>query len=515
MTDKDNPITLFEDDTHDWAAQALRDGLRQQAEAVTFEPLEPRLFMTRPADFEDAGNGTTTSIHAASGHDAPAAPHRRRWTVGIAGLAAAAAVAAIAVPLISTSTMSPVAPGPLRAVPQNAPSTAPDTTSNPATPLEPGVWTATSTPPIEPRRDAIVTWADGSFFVIGGTASKPCPMDADPATCEDIATLSDGARYDPTTDTWTRIADAPIPVSHLGGQSNPWGISWAAIGRTLYLYAPTGAYEFGDLLAYNMDTNTWMTLPGPNAGVTPCTDCQGSTPNAPLPAGRLATDGTTLFSLPDVETSSSQDNDWATFDPATNTWAKHDYPLEPPATGGPTFAKAILGDKMIAVYLAEDPTDSRVGLINPLTGAGQVRGGVPVPPQRAIPITLGDYAVWDGDDKRAWFYHDGKWSSVALPTDDGPFVGSMLGMTLPWYVTTDTMVALRGYLYDPAARAWAPTPKLPGPSTEPVIAGGGNFILDCFGYTNGKAKPTYLTGSYATGCHVLAPKAATLSSPHD
>lgn len=72
-----------------------------------------------------------------------------------------------------------------------------------------GDWHELPAPPLSPRAYAESTWTGRELIVLGGT-SDPCPPNASCVGPE--KELSDGAAFDPATDTWRSIADAPVPV---------------------------------------------------------------------------------------------------------------------------------------------------------------------------------------------------------------------------------------------------------------------------------------------------------------
>jgi hypothetical protein len=72
-----------------------------------------------------------------------------------------------------------------------------------------GDWREVPAAPLSPRANAQAVWTGAEVLVIGGE-EHPCPPGADCAVDPDD--LRDGAAYDPGTDTWRRIADAPVPI---------------------------------------------------------------------------------------------------------------------------------------------------------------------------------------------------------------------------------------------------------------------------------------------------------------
>lgn len=163
----------------------------------------------------------------------------------------------------------------------------------------PAEWVAVAPSPLSPRTNVVVAWTGAHVLVVGGDEAL-CPPPA--ALCGASGRgFTDGALYDPRTDTWTRIADAPAPITAgetatvpgtvyvlttapLGQPGEPtkalysysiyedewerimlpsdadnWGLE--AIGTTVVLYS--GDDEFQREADYILDpeTGTWAALP--------------------------------------------------------------------------------------------------------------------------------------------------------------------------------------------------------------------------------------------------------------
>ncbi len=89
---------------------------------------------------------------------------------------------------------------------------------------------------------------NGKIYVFGG------------ATLDNLGNLvylSSGEVYDPATDTWSPIADMPIPLARMGATTD---------GRYIYVVGGTNAdWWFGQLpvfLVYDTETNTWSYIDG-------------------------------------------------------------------------------------------------------------------------------------------------------------------------------------------------------------------------------------------------------------
>ena len=65
------------------------------------------------------------------------------------------------------------------------------------------VWRSLPTPPLDPRPGMLAAWT-GDEVVLGGGASATDPTSGAPVHVDAVA-------YDPTTDAWRRLPDAPVP----------------------------------------------------------------------------------------------------------------------------------------------------------------------------------------------------------------------------------------------------------------------------------------------------------------
>lgn len=168
---------------------------------------------------------------------------------------------------------------------------------------EGGAWTRLPKSPLSARYASHLVAIEGKLYVIGGTAADPCPPNA---SCigPTQASFSDGAAYDPETQSWTTIADAPDPI----GQG-----SSAVIDGVLYLlvheYLATEEVTHSSFLAYDPSRDAWNQL---------------SLPRKPLHR-QLVSTGPKVVAF-----QGSQENgvegDFA-YDPATDTWSE--LPLDP------------------------------------------------------------------------------------------------------------------------------------------------------------------------------------------
>jgi hypothetical protein len=111
-----------------------------------------------------------------------------------------------------------------------------------------GHWKELPAAPLSPRSGAESVWTGREVIVLGGE-EQPCPASAD---CADPAEyLRDGAAYDPQTNTWHRIAKAPVPVGAgdrlLSAAGHVILRHWQQHGSRLFVYDP--------------QTDEWLEIP--------------------------------------------------------------------------------------------------------------------------------------------------------------------------------------------------------------------------------------------------------------
>lgn len=159
------------------------------------------------------------------------ARRRFRVAVGSAGVGAAVVVALTNVPFSDGS-------GP-----------------HPATP-PPAVGHAVVEPlarqPIEPRGDFDPVWTGSSVLVWGGSDRVVVGADVERP---DTRYYSDGARYSPSSDTWTRMSPAP-----LAGRSNYRAV-WTGTEMIVVGGMTQTARTSADVAAYDPGSDRWRTLP--------------------------------------------------------------------------------------------------------------------------------------------------------------------------------------------------------------------------------------------------------------
>jgi hypothetical protein len=151
---------------------------------------------------------------------------RRRRTV-VAGVAVAAVVAAIAiiVPRLGDDRVDPAPPT--------------------------GSWHELPDLPLSPRADSVTAWTGTEALVIGGYLTL-CPP---AASCKHVDEMAqDGAAYDPETETWREIAEAPVPMANYFRST--------MVGDMLVIF--DGQDEW---FAYDVSNDEWRDLPSPRQDV--------------------------------------------------------------------------------------------------------------------------------------------------------------------------------------------------------------------------------------------------------
>lgn len=85
-----------------------------------------------------------------------------------------------------------------------------DDAVEPAPPVG-GTWRDLAPMPLTPRWDPLAVWTGEEVLVVGGYVADPCPPSASCTRASE--TTHDGAAYDPATDTWRPIAEAPVDLA--------------------------------------------------------------------------------------------------------------------------------------------------------------------------------------------------------------------------------------------------------------------------------------------------------------
>lgn len=115
--------------------------------------------------------------------------------------------------------------------------------------LGPGSWERLAPAPLQPRSGHTAVWTGEELLVWGGQTS-----------CHDDRVVGDGAAYDPDTDTWRTLASAPLAPrrAHTAVWTGDEMLVWGGWGPP---QPGAAAREFADGAAYDPDSDTWRRLP--------------------------------------------------------------------------------------------------------------------------------------------------------------------------------------------------------------------------------------------------------------
>lgn len=415
MTDIDTELA-----EHRRAVEALRSGLRAQAERPAFRPL----------DVTGLIDGSTR-------------PRRRGPWVGVA-------VAAVAL-VVAAALILPRLGGP--AIPA-----APASTETWA-PREYGVWLKVAASPLSPRWEAFGIWVDGRYLVFSGHSDFLCPPGAD---CKIPQWLTDGALYDPDADAWTTIAPMPAAV-HLG--------SPVALGSSVYLLSWGTGGTPPTLLRYDTLANAWTSraVPGGLNGALVATDSRvvilSDTDEFGAVADQVYDPETGEFSALPEDPLGPSFNRSAVWTGDQLLLSAHDL-VDNPGSEEPSLMRLAALDADLATW-HEIGTSQILGV----GSAGVSASG------RVVWTALGSA---DGGEINNWgrFYPFGgifdpgtdTWTDLPTPPAEGPLPGEAM--------VAAGRVEVGGQLLDPVALTWAKVPALPTPNTAgAAMIGGPSGVL--------------------------------------
>lgn len=348
---------------------------------------------------------------------------------------------------------------------------------HPAKQVAEPTWVTIADGPLSPRYEARGAWVDGRYLLVSGH-TDPCGPVASGCT-EDRELLTDGASYDPATDSWTPIAPVPL-VEKL---SDPVVVGSSAYFLTGSYYLektePSTATGFRPgmeqiLLRYDAERDAWASYPlrQPAGGQLVGTDSaviilSGSDQGAQVPDLVFRPDTATVTELPDDPLGPSQVRYGVGVGDRLILSA---LPLEAGAEG-------VAEPLEVAVLAADLTTWSRLDPAEPAYGSE--------------PLTVADRVVWKADSARAEVMNDrrthelfsvlepasGEVTTLRAPYRgyDGYPAGSIAGI---WVSTGDKLV-IEGELVNPATGEWIAVPPLENPAgiAAPTVIGGQNSIL--------------------------------------
>ena len=332
---------------------------------------------------------------------------RWQWNCIIAGLGAVILASSCAQQKVTT--LSPVT-GPCAGQPPGCGSS-----QGSATALAAGHWSRLPSGPLSTRAGQASVWTGHQLLVWGGVSSYQ----------PGAGGLSDGAAYNPSTQTWNRMPRSPL--SPRLGSTAVWMGKEAMLWGGEEIVGP-GEHAFADGAAYNPATATWRTLPrSPLEARTGATAIW--TGSQAIIFGGMTANGMSLY-------------DGATYNPRTNLW--HSLPVMPlshPASAvGATVAWTGTG---LLVWVTYEFTTRLTGNSS-MTSTGKQAfswkpgsstwSQIPSPPDNVF--TFGANAIWTGQ-------------RVLLLGS----TGCLPGMGCPAEATG------RGFAFDPALAVWREIPS--------------------------------------------------------
>src|SRR6266508_840396 len=264
-------------------------------------------------------------------------------------------------------------------------------------------WTATAGPP-DIRYSHTAVWTGSEMIIWGGGGSGNYPY---------WSFRNTGARYNPSTDTWTTTSTIHAPT----GRAGPTAV-WTGSEMIVWAGAGDGYLNTGG--RYNPNTNRWIATSTTNAPTVRYDSTAVWTGNEMIVWG--GTDDFTAFDT------------GGRYNPNTNSWVVTSTTNAPGARSAHTAVWT--GNEMI-VWGGGDPDDQRLntgGRYNPGTDSWVATSTTNAPTARSGPT-----AVWTGSEMIVWGgtgadylntggrYNPGANSWTATSTTNAP--GSRAGHT--------------------------------------------------------------------------------------
>jgi hypothetical protein len=317
-----------------------------------------------------------------------------------------------------------------------------------------GTWRRVADAPLSPRSDALLVWTGDEVLVIGGDQNPPCPPNANCMAGEPA--LRDGAAFDPTTNTWRPIADAPEPIS--------WGSDAVAAGGAVYLHEVNG----DRILRYRVDEDRWDEIDPPPM----------------MPARTLVSDGERLLAPLQLTTGVGPEHVDVVFDPGSGTWTG--LPIDPYRTDQ---ARQILPfeDRLYLVSGSNAPgSDGIDPIVHAAVLDGDTWSTLPAPntdgyfpglaTEDLFVSPLDDETAGDGDEVPGWWAfdpHADQWVDVPeVPSAPGPRVAD--------WQAGDHHVFSGDVVLDTRSRTWAPLgapDELDRTGIQSIAIGDGVFVF--------------------------------------
>ncbi len=230
-------------------------------------------------------------------------------------------------------------------------------------------WTPLPKSPLSPRIGADAVWTGDEMIIWGGMGGS----------FSRPRILGDGARYNPATDRWTMLPSAGQPGPRIGDVMAWTGkemVVWGGHGQV----GPSG--DLGDGARYNPKTNTWAPM---------------STVNALVPRwGSFAVWTGKNLIIWGGQASTRQYGDGAKYDPSTDSWTHISADNSPlPREGG----QALWTGQDMIIWGGLDVTEQPMmsgGRYDPVADKWTPLPEFPLDPRMDVP------AVWAGDQMIVW-----------------------------------------------------------------------------------------------------------------
>ncbi|MBI2168652.1 MAG: hypothetical protein HYU28_04000 [Actinobacteria bacterium] len=304
-------------------------------------------------------------------------------------------------------------------------------------------WRTIAPAPIQPRQDHVAVWTGTEMIVWGGAWNplNPPPSDFGGSCTSEGAPMrnclqvfTDGAAYNPETDTWRSIAPALEVSGYEGLSVGTWtGDEIVIVGRRFLERPVPGAVASSFAVSYRPADDTWHRLPDPPAG-------------DPAQVPQLVWTGNEIVALSseDADTPSGSQPFALTYAPGADRWQRL-----PGVTNGAFGAAAWTGKEAITWV---EPTGAR-------GRAKEGRGGALVFDPRA--------ETWG-------------WAAEApFGPRERPLVVSVGASVLVWGGSDLAPNDVDGALYDPVENTWSELPPAPiAPRFwTPGVAGDGRVFV--------------------------------------
>jgi len=353
----------------------------------------------------------------------------RRMHRGMAGLLAFAGWKAVALAALAGLVALPVAALLMTARGQ-------DSEPVDGAPAFADAWERLPDPPIEPRVRVVSVWTGREALFVGGHTLACAPIWRCPMTSGHLPT--DGAAFDPETEVWRTIAEAPFGFS---------GASTAVVQDSVYfLVQPAAGEQTGStLLQYSIENDEW-------------TEVEGTAAFMQERALAATADGRLVVYRSNGQL---QGVDYI-YDPAANSWST--LPADPFSDGFDREMHALDGSLYLLDYAPEDgavpipPTAVRLARFTPGDRAWQV---LPSTESFNIAATYAGEGLLvnpGGPNDRPWpAIFDvvaGLWRDLpAMPVPQG--AGGVLGRN------SGRVISPNGVFFDAVSETWVEAPDLP------------------------------------------------------